>query len=80
MTKTKPKAASTSITVENVDDEQLAQAASMLGTESPQDTVNQALKEVVRLRMIGEYVALMKRSAPAEFEDPRTTAWQSPTT
>ena len=48
MTKTKPNAASSSITVENVDDEQLAQAASMLGTDSPQDTVNQALREVVR--------------------------------
>jgi len=80
MTRTKHKSDAGSITVENVDDEQLAQAAKILGTDSPQDTVNQALREVVRLRMIGEYVHLMKRSAADEFEDPRAVAWQSPST
>ena len=78
MTRTEAKSGG-STTVENVDDERLAQAASMLGTESPQDTVNQALREVVRIRMISDYVDLMKRIVSEDDADPRVGAWQSPT-
>lgn len=66
------------VTVENVDDEQLAQAASMLGTQTSYDTVNQALREVVRRQMVDDYITLLKRTSENHFEDPRTTAWQSP--
>ncbi|MGH1561447.1 type II toxin-antitoxin system VapB family antitoxin [Mumia sp. DW29H23] len=77
MTRTEAKGAS-AITVENVDDEQLAKAATMLGTKTPEDTVNQALREVVRRKMISDYVALLKQRAHDKYEDPRAAAWQSP--
>lgn len=79
MTKIKSKKPN-SVTVDEVDDEQLSQAATMLGTETPRDTVNQALREVVRRRMIEDYVALMKRASGTTYEDSRVEAWRSPTT
>lgn len=64
-------------TVESVSDESLTRAAEMLGTTSPQDTVNEALREVVRLRMIDQYVDLLKRlSNTTPTDDARSTAWR----
>jgi Arc/MetJ family transcription regulator len=78
-TKTKPSAddVQQSSTVADIDDDALQQAGAMLGTESPRDTVNEALREVIRRRQVREYVALMKRMAAEteEVDDPRSQAW-----
>ena len=66
---------SPNVTVQNIDSQQLAQAASLLGTHSDTDTVGQALREVIRRRVVRDYIAFLKQTAPPEYENPRLTAW-----
>lgn len=63
-------------TVEQVDAQALADAQSMLGTSTPQDTVNEALREAVRRRMVGEYLTYMKELSPTEILADRHIAWR----
>jgi Arc/MetJ family transcription regulator len=64
-------------TVPDVDQDALTRAGEMLGTESPRDTVNEALREVVRRRQVRGYIELMKRIAEDQENavDPRADAW-----
>ncbi len=64
--------------VEGVDEIVLAQAEEMFGTSSPRDTVNKALREVVRQQLAIDYVAMLKqRGAGARSMDAlRGEAWR----
>ena len=62
-------------TVVDVDEAALLAAQKMLGTASPRDTVNESLREVVRRRMIADYLAL-KAAAVAETREARDQAWR----
>lgn len=63
-------------TVDHVDDASLAEAAKVLGTASPQDTVNAALREVVRLKMVGLYVRSLKDRVTEDPDAERNAAWR----
>ena len=70
------KVPSSRTTVEQVDVDTLAQAQEMLGAPTPEDTVNEALREVVRRRLVADFVEFM---ATADLEDPDTVkgaAWR----
>lgn len=74
MTKIVVGEGSASPSVAEVDEDNLRMAQEMLGTESPQDTVNQALREVVRRRLVHEYISLLQ-AAESSSEDDRNAAW-----
>ncbi|MFI9556017.1 type II toxin-antitoxin system VapB family antitoxin [Nonomuraea endophytica] len=63
-------------TVENVDEATLEEAQRLLGTSSGKDTVNAALREVVRRRLVDEYLESMSRRDARELEGLRAEAWQ----
>ena len=63
-------------TVDQVDNEALAEAARLLGTDSPRDTVNEALREVVRRKAGEKLVAYMSARSPKELENLRREAWR----
>ncbi len=62
-------------TVEQVDEAVLEEAAKVLGTDTPGDTVNAALREVVRARAAGRYVEYLKERPDAP-DAPREDAWR----
>jgi Arc/MetJ family transcription regulator len=63
-------------TVEHIDEESLAEAQRLLGTATSQDTVNQALREVIRRRLVREYLEFMRSVEPDELHSVRERAWQ----
>lgn len=63
-------------TIKEIDEDVLEQASQVLGTDSPKDTINVALKEVVRRRMVQEYVAYLRDRDPAELTRDRDEAWR----
>jgi Arc/MetJ family transcription regulator len=65
-----------SSTVDGVDADALAAAQQALGTAGSQDTVNAALREVVRQKLVHAFVDRMSRSDPEELERLRDEAWQ----
>lgn len=62
-------------TVKETDESSLEQAAAVLGTENPKDTVNAALREVVRARLVNKYVTYLKERSSEELEAAREQAW-----
>jgi Arc/MetJ family transcription regulator len=62
--------------VQGVDEPILEEAQRLLGTRTAKDTVNAALREVVRKRLVDTFFSLMSELDPAELESLRTEAWQ----
>ncbi|MGQ3549025.1 type II toxin-antitoxin system VapB family antitoxin [Streptomyces rochei] len=63
-------------TVENVDEPILAEAQRLLGTSNNRDTVNAALKEVVRQKLVQEFIEMMSERDPEELERLSSEAWK----
>ncbi|MFI0937492.1 type II toxin-antitoxin system VapB family antitoxin [Streptomyces sp. NPDC021020] len=63
-------------TVENVDELNLSEAQKLLGTTSNRDTVNAALREVVRQKLAIEFIEYMRSRDPEELEKLRSEAWR----
>ena len=64
------------MTVEGIEEPTLAEARQLLGTESNRDTVNAALREVVRRRLVDQFFTDMSTRDPAELERMRLEAWR----
>jgi Arc/MetJ family transcription regulator len=62
--------------IKGVDEPILEEAQRVLGTQTPRDTVNAALREVVRKKLVEEFFSLMSDRDPAEMENLRDEAWQ----
>jgi Arc/MetJ family transcription regulator len=62
--------------VQGVDEPILEEAQRLLGTKTPRDTVNAALREVVRKKLVEEFFAFMSERDPAELESLRDEAWR----
>ena len=71
-----PKTASATSSVDHLDSEALASAQQMLGTQSPTDTVNQALREVVRRRLAKEYIDFLRAHPFENPDETREQAWR----
>ncbi|MEU3568327.1 type II toxin-antitoxin system VapB family antitoxin [Kitasatospora sp. NPDC036755] len=63
-------------TVENIDEPFLDQAQKLLGTSSNRDTVNAALREVVRQKLALSFIEKMRSRDPEELERLRGEAWR----
>jgi Arc/MetJ family transcription regulator len=63
-------------TVEGVEELMLEEAQKILGTKSNRDTVNAALREVVKLRLVEQFFANMSSKDPQELEQMRAEAWR----
>ena len=63
-------------TVEGVEESTLKETQKLLGTKSTQDTVNVALRQVVRHKLIEQFFADMKERDPEELEQARKDAWR----
>lgn len=63
-------------TVEGIEDLSLDQAAEILGTKTTKDTVNAALKDVVRRRLVAQFFDEMRSKDPKDLEETRVEAWQ----
>jgi len=64
------------VTVEDVDGSALGEARRLLGTRTSQDTVNEALREVVRRRLVDAFVGFMAERDPGELERLRAEVWR----
>lgn len=62
--------------VDGIDDSALKAAQEALGTTGSRDTVNAALREVARRKILDSFVARMSAQDPAELEKLREAAWQ----
>jgi Arc/MetJ family transcription regulator len=65
-----------STTVKGVDEPTLEEAQRVLGTPTQRDTVNAALREVVRRKLVDEFFVIMAERAPEELDETRAEAWQ----
>jgi|RhiMetdeSRZDD1v2_1073273.scaffolds.fasta_scaffold5009267_1 Arc/MetJ family transcription regulator len=63
-------------TVDGVDGSVLREAQKLLGTESARDTVNVALRQVVRHKLIEQFFADMRERDPEELDQARKDAWR----
>lgn len=66
------------VSVAGVDESALVEAQKMLGTASPGDTVNEALREAARRRLAKEYIEYLQARVNDD-EDPdqlRAQAWR----
>lgn len=63
------------VSVSKIDETALAEAQRVLGTKSNRDTVNEALREVARQKLVSEFIADMTARDPGELERLRTEAW-----
>ncbi|MFE7129759.1 type II toxin-antitoxin system VapB family antitoxin [Streptomyces sp. NPDC057638] len=63
-------------TVANVDEGTLSEAQKLLGTTNNRDTVNAALREVVRQKLAREFIDEMRDQDPEELEKLRAEAWR----
>jgi Arc/MetJ family transcription regulator len=63
-------------TVTDIDEQTLAEAQRLLGTSSSRDTVNVALRELVRRRMAQRFFDDMSGRDPVELEELRAAAWR----
>jgi Arc/MetJ family transcription regulator len=69
-----------SMTAVDIDDEALARAREILGTTTKKDTINTALREVVRRQAVNDLFEMMDGDA-FEYDDPeqlRRDAWGVP--
>src|SRR5438132_12838143 len=57
-------------TLIDIDDDLLAQSQEILGTKTKKDTVNAALREVVRLKAVEEFIELARAGAFDDLLDP----------
>jgi Arc/MetJ family transcription regulator len=71
-----PKVNATSQTISDVDSEALSAAQRALGTATPRDTVNEALREAARRAMVAEYLEFMKVGGAAALREDGDAAWQ----
>lgn len=62
--------------VQGVEESALEEAQRVLGTPTPKDTVNTALREIIRRRLVEEFFRIMSESDPDELDSLRTEAWQ----
>ncbi len=62
-------------TVEGIEEPTLEEAQRILGTDSNRDTVNVALREVVRRKLVEQFFADMSSREPEELERARAEAW-----
>lgn len=65
-----------STNVQGVDETILEEAQRVLGTQTPKDTVNAALREAVRRKLVQEFFSFMSERDPAELESLRVEAWR----
>jgi Arc/MetJ family transcription regulator len=63
-------------TVEGVEEPTLEEAQKVLGTKSNRDTVNAALREVVRRELVEQFFAHMRSRDPEELDEARSAAWR----
>jgi len=63
-------------TVDGIDDSVLKAAQEALGTSGTRDTVNTALREVVRRKLIDAFIARMSNQEPEELDQLRDAAWR----
>jgi Arc/MetJ family transcription regulator len=63
-------------TVKGVEEPILEEAQRLLGTPTQGDTVNTALREVVRLKLVEAFFARMAKRDPEELDQMRSEAWQ----
>jgi len=65
-----------STTVQGIEKPILEESQRLLGTKTQRDTVNAALREVVRRKLVDEFIELMAERSPEELDQMRTEAWQ----
>lgn len=65
-----------STTVQGVEEPILEEAQRLLGTPTERETVNAALREVVRRKLVDQFFTLMAERNPEELDQMRTEAWQ----
>lgn len=65
-------------TLIDIDDDLLAKSQEILGTTTKKDTVNAALREVVRLRAAEDFIELARGGIFDDLLDPETAgrAWR----
>ncbi len=63
-------------TIDDVDKAALTEAQRLLGTSSMWDTINTALREIVRLRSVRSFFDEMGARDPGELDRLRVEAWQ----
>lgn len=63
-------------TVEGIDDSALRAAQEALGTSGTADTVNTALREVARQKLVDSFFDRMSQQDPETLEQLRESAWQ----
>ncbi|GHE36640.1 hypothetical protein GCM10018785_02820 [Streptomyces longispororuber] len=61
--------------VEDVDESALNEAQRVLGTTNRRDTVNAALREVARQKLVDDFLEFMSSRDPEELERLRNEAW-----
>jgi Arc/MetJ family transcription regulator len=65
-----------STNVQGIEQSILDEAQRLLGTKNKRDTVNVALREVVRRKLVEDFIHLMAERSPEELDRMRTEAWQ----
>ena len=65
-----------STTVKGVDASILEEAQRVLGTPTQRETVNEALREAVRRKLVAEFFSVMAERSPEELDEMRIEAWQ----
>lgn len=63
-------------TVKDIDGKTLEEAQKLLGTSNTKETVNAALREVVRLKIIDEFISDMRQRDIEELDKAREEAWR----
>jgi Arc/MetJ family transcription regulator len=62
--------------VDDIDQLALEAAQKLLGTSSKTDTVNAALREIVRLRLVNDFFEDMGSRDPEELDRLQAEAWR----
>ncbi|MEV7093728.1 type II toxin-antitoxin system VapB family antitoxin [Amycolatopsis sp. NPDC051045] len=65
-----------STNVDNIDESTLSEAQEILGTKNKKDTVNAALREVVRKRVMDEFLQFMGNQDIEELDRSQAEAWR----
>ncbi|MGW3993076.1 type II toxin-antitoxin system VapB family antitoxin [Amycolatopsis sp. NPDC004772] len=66
-----------STNVDNIDESTLSEAQEILGTKNKKDTVNAALREVVRKRVMDEFLQFMGNQDIEELDRVQAEAWRA---
>ncbi|WP_458691256.1 hypothetical protein [Nocardia tengchongensis] len=62
--------------VDGIDESALEEVQEYLGTSNRSDTVNAALREMLRLRLVSKYVESMSLRDPDELDALQAEAWR----